>query len=100
MTWFEERLPETSDAFVELRDTIFNDGALDVKTKELIAIATGGLMRCKSCVKIHSKRAKEHGATEDEIAEAISAAMFVAAGSQLHWTKAYDKIMKWQNTFE
>ena len=94
MAWFKERLPETSDAFVELRETIFKDGALDVKTKELIAIVTGGLMRCESCVKAHSKRAKEYGATEDEIAEAISAAMFVAAGSQLHWTKTYEDILK------
>ena len=93
MAWFDERLPETKDAFVNLRETIYKDGALDVKTKELISIVTGGLMRCEACVRIHTKRAKEHGATEDEIAEAISAAMFVAAGSQLHWTKAYDDIL-------
>ena len=94
MAWFNERIPETMDAFGELRETIYKDGALDVKTKELISVVTGGLMRCESCVKIHSKRAKEHGATEDEIAEAIAVAMFVAAGSQLNWTRVYDEIMK------
>ena len=90
MAWFNERIPETMDAFGELRETIYKDGALDVKTKELISVVTGGLMRCESCVKIHSKRAKEHGATEDEIA----VAMFVAAGTQINWTKTYDDIMK------
>ena len=94
MAWFNERIPETMDAFGELRETIYKDGALDVKTKEIISVVTGGLMRCESCVKIHSKRAKEHGATEDEIAEAIAVAMFVAAGSQLNWTRVYDEIMK------
>ena len=94
MNWFDERLPETKEAYVKLRETIFRDGALDVKTKELIAVVTSGLMRCEHCAKVHSERAKQHGATEDEIAEAISAAMFVAAGSQVHWTKAFDELMK------
>ena len=93
MAWFNERLPETMDAFAEMRETIYKDGALDVKTKELIAIVAGGLLRCESCVKIHTERAKNHGATEDEIAEAIASGMFVAAGSQIHWTKVYDEIM-------
>lgn len=42
MGWYEERLPETSYAFVELRDTIFKDGALNVKTKELIFVGADG----------------------------------------------------------
>lgn len=94
MGWYEERLPETKEAYVKLRETIYKDGALDVKTKEIISIVAGSLLRCESCMKIHSERAKEHGATGDEIAEAISVAMFVGAGSQLHWTKLYDEIIK------
>lgn len=77
MGWYEERLPETKEAYVKLRETIYKDGALDVKTKEIISIVAGSLLRCESCMKIHSERAKEHGATGDEIAEAISVAMFV-----------------------
>jgi AhpD family alkylhydroperoxidase len=94
MPWHSERLPETMEAFSKLRETIFKNGALDVKTKELISVTAAVLMRCEFCVQIHSKRAKEQGATEDEIAEAISVAMFVAAGSQLHWTDSYEEIMK------
>jgi alkylhydroperoxidase/carboxymuconolactone decarboxylase family protein YurZ len=51
-------------------------------------------MRCEVCVEIHSNRAKEQGATSDEIAEALSVAMFVAAGSQFRWTEIYENIMK------
>ena len=94
MSWFDEQLPETKEAYVKLRETIFKDGALDAKTKEIIAVVTSGLMRCEHCAKVHSERAKQHGATVDEIAEAISAAMFVAAGSQIHWTATYNEIMK------
>lgn len=94
MNWFDEQLPETKEAYVKLRETIFKDGALDVKTKELIAVVTSGLMRCEHCTKVHSERAKQNGATKAEISEAISAAMFVAAGSQILWTDAYNDIMK------
>jgi len=46
-------------------------------------------MRCQFCVDTHSQRAITAGATKEEIAEAISVAMFVAAGSQIGWTNIY-----------
>ena len=42
MGWYEERLPETKETFVELRETIYKDGALDIKTKELISVGADG----------------------------------------------------------
>ncbi len=89
-----DKLPETIDAFSQLRSSIFKDSALNVKTKELIAIASAVLMRCEKCVEIHSQRALDNGATKNEIAEAISVAMFIAGGSQLHWTDVYDRILE------
>ncbi|MDW7732870.1 MAG: carboxymuconolactone decarboxylase family protein [Methanolobus sp.] len=93
MQALNDRLPETLEAFSRMRSTIFKDSALDVRTKELIAIASAVLMRCEKCVEIHSQRAMSSGATKDEIAEAISVAMFIAGGSQLHWTDVYNKIL-------
>lgn len=92
MHFMKDRLPETADAYAALRGTIFKDGALDVRTKELIAVVSTVLLRCEKCMEIHAQRAMDNGATQDEIAEAISVAMFIAAGSQLHWTGAYDKM--------
>ncbi|WP_406657244.1 carboxymuconolactone decarboxylase family protein [Methanolobus sp. ZRKC2] len=89
-----DKLPETIEAFSQMRSTIFKDNALDVRTKELIAVASAVLMRCEKCVEIHSERALSNGATKDEIAEAISVAMFIAGGSQLHWTDVYNKILE------
>jgi AhpD family alkylhydroperoxidase len=95
MSFLNEILPETAEAYGQLR----KDSFLDVKTKELIAIASSVLMRCQFCVNAHSQRAAAAGATKEEIAEAISVAMFVAAGSQIGWTNVYsdniyDKIFK------
>jgi AhpD family alkylhydroperoxidase len=82
-------LPETAEAFGQMRNSIFKDSFLDIKTKELIAIASSVLMRCQFCVDAHSKRAIAAGAAKEEIAEAISVAMFIAAGSQIGWTNIY-----------
>jgi AhpD family alkylhydroperoxidase len=89
MSFLNEILPETAEAYGQMRNSIFKDSFLDVKTKELIAIASSVLMRCQFCVDAHSQRAVTAGATKEEIAEAISVAMFVAAGSQIGWTNIY-----------
>lgn len=91
MSFLNEILPETAEAFGQMRNSIFKDGFLNLKTKELIAIASSVLMRCQFCVDTHSQRAITAGATKEEIAEAISVAMFVAAGSQIGWTNIYEK---------
>jgi len=69
MPFMNEILPDTAEAFGKLRDSIFEGGELDRKTKELIAIA--------------------QGASKKEIAETIAVAMFIAGGSQLGWTNVY-----------
>ncbi|HEY3362809.1 MAG TPA: carboxymuconolactone decarboxylase family protein [Methanosarcina sp.] len=89
MSFLNEILPETAEAYGQMRNSIFKDGYLDLKTKELIAVTSAVLMRCQFCVDAHSKRAIAAGATKEEIAEAISVAMFVAAGSQIGWTNIY-----------
>lgn len=91
MSFLNEILPETAEAFGQMRNSIFKDGFLDLKTKELIAIASSVLMRCQFCVDVHSQRAVAAGAEKEEIAEAISVAMFVAAGSQIGWTNKYEE---------
>jgi AhpD family alkylhydroperoxidase len=89
MSFLNYMLPETAEAYGQLRNSIFKDSFLDVKTKELIAIASSVLMRCQFCVDAHSQRAVAAGTTKEEIAEAISVAMFIAARSQIGWTNVY-----------
>ncbi len=91
MSFLNDILPETAEAFGNMRESIFEKGALDRKNKELIAIASSVLMRCQFCVDVHSQRALAHGASKQEIAEAIAVAMFIAAGSQIGWTNIYGK---------
>ena len=97
MSWFNEKTPEVAKAFAEMRNAVYKEGALDQRTKELISIAASVLMRCERCTLIHTERARKHGATDEQIAEAVACAMFVAAGSQLSWSDVYDKMFATKN---
>jgi AhpD family alkylhydroperoxidase len=97
MSWFNEKTPIVAKAFAEMRNAVYKEGALDGRTKELISIAASVLMRCERCTEIHAERARKHGATDEQIAEAVACAMFVAAGSQLSWSDVYEKILDESN---
>lgn len=94
MSWFSEKTPKVAKTFADMRTAVYKDGALDVRTKELISIAASVLMRCERCTEIHAERAKKNGATNGQIAEAVACAMFVAAGSQLSWSDVYERIIE------
>lgn len=55
-------------------------GALDTKTKELIAIAIGVAIRCDDCIAFHVKAAIQAGATREELMETLGMAIYMGAG--------------------
>ena len=55
-------------------------GALDVKTKELIALAISVAVRCDDCVAFHAKAAQERGASREEVLETLGMAIYMGAG--------------------
>ena len=83
--------PDIHDAFQEFSRQVFSDGALDVKTKQLIAVAVAHVTQCPYCIKSHTKAALRKGATEKELMEAIwVAAEMRAGGAYAHSTLALD----------
>jgi len=75
-----ELKPDLFKSFVEFDTKVFEEGALPVKTKELIAVGTAHITQCPYCIDAHTKRAKKAGAADAEIAEAIFVAMALRAG--------------------
>lgn len=75
-----ETAPEYFKAFVEFDKTVMADGAIPRKMKELIAVAVAHTTQCPYCIDIHTKQAKEAGASEREIVEAIWVASALRAG--------------------
>ena len=59
---------------------------LSPKTRELIALAVAVTTRCDGCIAFHAVEAKKHGATKDEVAEALSVAINLNAGAALVYT--------------
>src|SRR6187549_2345848 len=81
--------PEIEDAFRAFSQKVFADGALPAKTKQLIAVAVAHVTQCPYCIKGHTKAARQHGATPEEIMEAIwVAAEMRAGGAWAHSTLA------------
>lgn len=83
--------PEVMKAFSSLAQTALAPKALDVKTKELIALAIGIAVRCDDCVAFHVKAALQAGATRDEIMETLGMAIYMGAGpSAMYASHALD----------
>jgi AhpD family alkylhydroperoxidase len=75
-----ELKPDTFKAFVDFDNKAFEEGAVSVKNKELIAIGVAHVTQCPYCIDAHVKRAKKAGASDTEIAEAVFVAMALRAG--------------------
>jgi AhpD family alkylhydroperoxidase len=72
--------PDVHDAFTAFSERVFADGALPTKVKQLIAVAAAHITQCPYCIRGHTRAALRHGATTDEIMEAIWVAAEMRAG--------------------
>ena len=73
-------IPEVYDGFKALHDAAFADGALDRKTKELIALAIATAQHCDGCMASHARGAAKSGATDAEVAEALGVSIQMMGG--------------------
>ena len=69
--------PEVGERFADFYNSVWQDGALDRKIKELIFTAVGVAYRSPACL-IHVVPAIEAGATDGEIFEAVAVGMLAA----------------------
>jgi AhpD family alkylhydroperoxidase len=75
--------PGTVRGYVELSSAGDKQNLLGPKVRELIALAVAVTTRCDGCITIHTEAALRHGATHEEIAEALGVAIALNAGSAL-----------------
>ena len=72
--------PDTLKGFSQMAVASMKNGALDTKTKELIALAIGVTVRCDPCIAFHAKAARAAGATREEVMETVATAIYMGAG--------------------
>lgn len=85
-----QAIPEVLAGYGELHRAAFGAGALDAKTKELIALAIAVTRQCDGCIASHARAAARRGATSDEVAEALAVAIFMNGGpGTVHAPRAF-----------
>jgi AhpD family alkylhydroperoxidase len=72
--------PEVMKAFSSIAQAASTAKALDVKTKELIALGIAIAVRCDDCIGFHVKAALEKGTSKEEVAEVLGMAIYMGVG--------------------
>jgi AhpD family alkylhydroperoxidase len=75
-----EQIPGVFEGFGAMSAAVFTEGALDAKTKELIALAIAVAKQCDGCIASHARGAARRGATAQEVAEALAVAILMDGG--------------------
>jgi len=76
-------IPDVMKAFSGLSQAANQPGALDKKTKELIAITLAVANRCPGCIGFHAKTLIKLGVKREELLEAMSMAIYMGGGPSL-----------------
>lgn len=76
-------IPEVSRGFGAMAQGAIRDGALDAKTKELIALALGVASHCDACIGFHMQALIRLGAQRAEVEEALGVAVYMGGGPSL-----------------
>ncbi len=94
-------IPDTMQAFSALAQAATRGGALDNKTKELIALALGVAARCDGCIGFHTEALVKLRATRQEVEETLGMAIYMGGGPSLMYAadaiSAYEQFEKQLN---
>ncbi len=98
--WMEKlgmAIPDVMQGFGALHQNSLKQGALDGKTKELIALGIAITVRCDGCISFHVHDALKAGANKEEIAETVSVAILMGGGpSVVYGIEAMQALAQYQ----
>jgi len=78
-----DALPDVMTGFDALSGAAIRDGALDKKTKELVALAIGVATHCDGCIGFHTRTLARLGATREEVMEVLAVTVYMGGGPSL-----------------
>lgn len=77
--------------FFNLDTNTYMQGALDVKTKEMLGLVASMVLRCDDCIKYHVGKCYDEGLTDEEIMEVFSIANLVGGSIVIpHFRRAVE----------
>ncbi len=91
-------LPGPLGGFANLHKAATAGGALDAKTKELIALGIAVAVHCDSCLAYHVQDALKAGATRAEVLEALGVAVMMGGGpATMYACDAFSALEQFEN---
>ena len=91
----QKETPETFAGFNQMGRAAKSNGALDEKTKELIALGIAIATRCDSCIAFHVKSLVRLKTTREEFSEALAMIAYMGGGPSVAFSakalEAYDE---------
>lgn len=95
---YAKEVPETMKGFGTMGAAAKKSGALDEKTKEIMALGIAIATRCDSCIGFHVRSLVRLGLTREEMCEALAMATYMGGGPSLAYSakalKAYDTFVE------
>src|SRR2546421_1958498 len=87
--------PKLFDLFLQWYSTTMEKGALDEKTKKLIALAVAFAIQEPYCIDSYASACTDSGITPEEMAEAVNVAAVIRGGGTIaHWGQACNTIAR------
>jgi AhpD family alkylhydroperoxidase len=86
LTTLRNDIPDVMKGFSDLAKAATRDGALDKKTKELIALALGVASHCDACIGFHVQALVKLNVTKSELQEALGMAVYMGGGPSLMYS--------------
>ena len=94
-------VPDVYRGFGALHAAAFAEGAIDTRTKELIALAIAVVEGCDGCIASHAQSAVRAGATRQEAAEAIGVTFLMHGGpATVYGARAYEAFCEFADALE
>jgi alkylhydroperoxidase/carboxymuconolactone decarboxylase family protein len=81
--------PKLMDAFMKWYGATMEKGALDDKTKKLVALAVAFAIQEPYCIDSYASQCQDAGWTPEQLAEAVNVAAAIRGGGTIaHWVQA------------
>lgn len=91
-----KEIPEVMQGFAMVSQAATKDGALDKKTKELLAVGMSVAARCDGCIGMHVSSLARLKASREELLETLGMAIYMGGGPSIVYAaealKAFDDL--------
>lgn len=93
-------IPDVYAGFSATHKAALEAGALDARTKELIALGISVAQQCDGCVASHARGAAMKGASPEEVAEAIGVVILMSGGpATVYGPRAYAAFLEFHEKY-